>query len=278
MTTTHTPPSLPTPPRGPRASARVIAAIAIALGAVLILGTVLTTAASAAWQATRGSGSGTLSADATGIRALTIDTAAADVRIVYGGDTATLEVTDNASDWRLDRTGDTLRVTRDRGGWGPDLWFSGDDDVVLRLPSALQRVALDAEFSLSSGSLRADGAYGRLALDLSAGLMNVTGTADTLVAEVSAGRLELDLADARTAELTVSAGLADGRLTGTAPQQVSVDVSAGRADLVLPDAAYAVTDDVSAGGFSNDLREDPASRHRVSVSVGAGLVGLSSAG
>lgn len=275
MTTIQTPPPTPT---GPRASARVIAVLAITIGAILILGTVLTTVASAAWQATRGSGSGTLSADATGIRSLTIDAAAADVRVVYGGDTATLEVSGNAADWRLERAGDTLAVTNQRGWWSPGAWFSDPEEAVLTLPGILQRTALDAEFSLSSGSLRADGRYGRLELDVSAGLMNVAGRADTLIADVSAGRLQFEVADAQTAAVTVSAGLVDGVLTGAAPQQVSVDISAGRADLVLPDAAYAVAADVSAGSFRNALREDPASAHRVSVTVGAGLADLSSAG
>lgn len=275
MTTIQTPPPTPT---GPRASARVIAVLAITIGAILILGTVLTTVASAAWQATRGSGSGTLSADATGIRGLTIDAAAADVRVVYGGDTATLEVSGNAADWRLERAGDTLAVTNQRGWWSPGAWFSDPEEAVLTLPGILQRTALDAEFSLSSGSLRADGRYGRLELDVSAGLMNVAGRADTLIADVSAGRLQFEVADAQTAAVTVSAGLVDGVLTGAAPQQVSVDISAGRADLVLPDAAYAVTADVSAGSFRNALREDPTSAHRVSVTVGAGLADLSSAG
>ena len=97
MTTTLTPPP-PTagaggpsagrpdgPPRptGPRPAARVVAILTIALGAALIFGAFATSALGAIAGAARGSG--TLTADAADVRALTVDVAAADLSIVYGG-------------------------------------------------------------------------------------------------------------------------------------------------------------------------------------------------
>ena len=137
-------------------------------------------------------------------------------------------------------------------------------------------VRADADLSLSAGALRADGRYSSLDLDLSAGSMSVSGTAQSLDADVSAGRLVLDLDGVDEADLRLSAGAIGGELTGRAPQEVTVDVSAGRLELTLPDASYAVASDVSAGEFQNRLTVDAGSDHRVSVSVSAGFALLRS--
>lgn len=282
MTSTITPPPVPpapgaTAPRppeptGPRATARVIAILAIALGAVLIVGTVIVgvfSAVRAAAQRTE-----TMSTDATGIRDLDIDVAAADFEIVYRGDAVTLEVTGSAEDWHLTRDGDSVVVTTERGWWGGWRMFGEGDVAVLTLPAALERTALDADLSLSAGELRAEGTYGELDLDLSAGSMDLGGTARSLDADVSAGRLSFDLAGVQEADLQLSAGNATGMLAQTAPRELTIEVSAGRLDLTLPDDRYAVTTDVSAGDFENGLQVDPGSGNRVAVSVSAGFVGL----
>lgn len=283
MTGTITPPPLPPlapaaaaspppAPTGPRASARVIAILAIALGAVLIVGTILVgvfSAVRAAAQRTE-----TLTTDAAGIRDLDIDVDAADLEIVYGGDAVTLNVTGSAQDWQLSRDGESVVVTTERGWWGGWRMFGEGDVAVLTLPAALERTALDADLSLSAGALRASGTYGELDLDLSAGSMDLGGTARTLDVDVSAGRLAFDLAGVQEADLQLSAGSANGVLDQTAPRELTIDVSAGRLDLVLPDEVYAVTTDVSAGDFENGLRVDPGAGNRVSVSVSAGFVGL----
>ena len=79
------------------------------------------------------------------------------------------------------------------------------------------------------------------------------GSARTLVVDLSAGAAEILLDDVREATFSVSAGAIDSRLTGVAPRQVTVDVSAGSLDLTLPDAIYDVRSDVSAGDFVNRL-------------------------
>lgn len=262
------------PPPGPRTSARVIAILAIALGAVLVAGALVTGVFSAARAATQRTE--TLTADARGIRSLDVDVAAADLEIVYGGEEATLTVTGNVADWRLVRDGDGLAVTTQRGWWGSWRPFGDSDRAVLTLPQSLERAGLDADLSLAAGSLRATGAFGDLDLDLSAGAMDVSGSARALETDVSAGRLVFDLADVRDADLQLSAGAANGTLTGSAPQTVTIDVSAGRLDLTLPDVSYAVGSDVSAGELRNDLDIDARSDRRVSVSVSAGFVALGS--
>jgi hypothetical protein len=75
----------------------------------------------------------------------------------------------------------------------------------------------------------------------------------------------------------VSAGAVDARLTGSAPRAVTVDVSAGSLDLRLPDEAYDVRSDVSAGDFENGLRTDAESGNVVDVTVSAGTVTITEA-
>lgn len=263
-----------TPEPEPRASARVIAILAVALGAVLILGAVVSGVFSAVRAATQRTQ--TLTADAAGVADLEIDISSAQLTIVYGGDQVSLEVTGSAGDWRLTRDGDSLEVTTDRLWWGDWTLLGGDDTAVLTLPRALETRALDADFSVSNGVIGASGTYRELDLDLSAGSMNISGSAEAVDADISAGRLTFDLADVREADLQLSAGAVDGALTGRPPSETVIDVSAGRAELTLPDDTYAVSADVSAGTFDNRLSVDPTSRNRVSVAVSAGFAGLTS--
>ena len=195
MTTTLTPPPLPpqsgqpaqpghTPPSERRSSSRVVAIIAICLGAVLVLGTVITGVISiirtAAVHTT------TLTASIDGIRALDIDARAADVDIVYGDVAeATLRVVGSQGDWTFERQGDTLVVSSDRQWWGRWGWFREGDDVTLTLPTGTR--GLDADFDVDGGSLTATGDYGDLALTLDAGSLRIEGSAESLTTDVSAG-------------------------------------------------------------------------------------------
>lgn len=288
MTTTLTPPpptagadgpsggrpETPSRPSGPRPAARVVAILTIALGVALILGAFGTSALGAIAGATRHSG--TLTADAAGVRALDVDVAAADLSIVYGGDRASLAVDGAAADWRLRRDGDRLVVTTERSWWSAMRPFGRSDTAVLTLPRSLERVALDGDLTLSAGALRVQGAYGTLDVTVSAGSMELSGRAAELTANVSAGRLVMDLADVDRAGFKLSAGSVEGRLTGSAPRALTADLSAGRLALVLPDSTYAVSTDAAAGDVENRLRVDPSSPHRITVTVSAGFASLRS--
>lgn len=273
LTAPPQPPALPpTPPRPPRrTSARVISILAITLGAALIIGTLLTGIFSAVRAATLRTE--TFTADAAGISELEIDINAANLMIEYG-DEASLTVDGAAGDWRFERDDDALRVTNQRSWWVGWRWGSSDE-AVLTLPRSLERVVLDADLTVNGGALTADGRFGDLDVDLSAGSLDVSGSAQEVTVDGSAGRLTLDLADVDSADLTLSAGALTGAFTGSTPQIVTADVSAGRVELALPDDAYAVDSDVSAGQFRHTLTVDPASTHRVSVQVSAGAVILS---
>lgn len=177
--------------------------------------------------------------------------------------------------WSMERNGDELVVKSREGlNWGFDLCFGGCGvhQATLTLPLTLE--GIDAELSLGAGSLSADGNFGDVWLDVGAGEAVLEGSANRIDAEISAGRMEAELADVRQASFQVSAGGGDVRLTGTAPSEVTASVSAGSLSIVLPDVAYAVSSDVSAGGLDNGLRTDPSSRNRVTVDVSAGSLAL----
>lgn len=293
MSTTITPPPVPplppqppVPPHGAygapgagpapaprRGTSRAVAIIAIVIGSLIILGG-LGSAIFSAWRASAVT-SDTLSVDAAGVTGLDIDISAADLRVVYADvDAAQLEVTGNAGQWRLEREEDEISVYTERGGWFDFIGMGDVDRAVLTLPEAFADRAVDASLSLSAGSITADGAFGDLEIDLSAGAITVTGTANELDVEVSAGRTVIDLADVRSGSIQVSAGDVEGRLTGTAPREFGIDVSAGRVDLGLPNATYAVSSDISAGNLDNALQTSASASSRITVSISAGNVAL----
>jgi hypothetical protein len=259
-----------------------VAIIAICLGAVLLMGTVLTGVASIVRSAM--THTSTLTASADGVRNVDLDVSGADVTVAYGEVTeATLRVTSGNGDWRFERVGETLVVSSDRHWWGRWGWFRDADSATLTLP--LSSEGVDADFDVNGGSLTAQGGFGDLGLTLDAGSLRVTGRADTLTTEINAGSARLELGDVTSATLSVNAGSLEGRLGDTlgdenpvVPGFVSIDVSAGRVDLTLPDSVYAITSDVSAGNFSHDLENASTSNNRIGVTVSAGAVILRTAG
>lgn len=223
--------------------------------------------------------------DATGIQTLRMDVAGSDVTARFGDvEEATLEVDGKrGSNWTLERDDDELVVSSpDRGfgwwfdsGWFGDDWFS-DETVILTLPESLNGGRLDAEFTLSAGSLDIDGSYGEVDVEVGAGDLKIDGSATSLDANVNAGRADLVLADVTEAEFTVSAGKIVAELIDTTPSSVTIDVSAGSLDLTVPDDTYRVTQEVSAGSFDNRLNTSTESRFAIDASVSAGSVVLRS--
>lgn len=284
MTTiTPPPPTAPErppvePPRPSAGGSRVVAIIAIVIGALVLLGSagsaIAGTLVSASVQTT------SRSVDATGVDRLVVDTAAGGFRIEFADvDDAELEVTGSwgADRWTLERDGGTLEVRSPHvfgwmnwGGWFDDR----GTEAILRLPSELE--GLDADVNLSAGDLVAEGDFGDLDLDISAGRADVQGSAETLTGDMSAGRGELVLDDVSRIGLSVSAGSLEARFTGAQPDAVTLGVSAGSLRVTLPQGSYDVSSDVSAGGFDNGLGSTPGAASTVRVTVSAGEVVLRS--
>lgn len=270
-TTGGTPPTGPT--STPSSAARVIAGLTIAAGAGLLLFTAGTSVMSTIISG--GAATSTISAPTAGVSMLEMDAAAADVEVSFGDvDEATLTVTGTggAEAWELAREGDRLTVDSDRDWWSGWRLWGGSSRATLVLPADL--AGIDAQLSVGAGALRADGEFGALALRADAGSIDAAGTATSLDARVSAGRVSVELDGVREATVDVSAGRMSGALAGTAPTSVTIAAEAGGVDLALPRGGYAVSSTQEAGSFVNGLTEDPSSRNLLEVRVSAGSVVL----
>lgn len=287
MNTQATPPAAPPPaasalqsgsyPQQARGQSRVVAGLAIALGCVVVLATLgsatfSTIAAASVHTETQSIGT-------AGVTELIVEADATTMRIGFADvPQATLDVTSGAGsgEWALLRDGSELRV-RSPQAFGSGWFLGGMESVTLTLPRELEATALDATLALSAGELTVDGAFGALDIGVGAGAVTVEGSARTLVIDLSAGAAEILLDDVREATFSVSAGGIDARLTGVAPRQVTVDVSAGALDLTLPEAIYDVRSDVSAGDFVNRLTTGSDAGNVVDVMVSAGSATIGSA-
>lgn len=265
-------PSAPSSSPAPRSSSRVVAILTIALGSAVILGSIGVGAVSAVAAATvRTEQTRTLAVD--GVSRLDVDVSAGSAKVRFGDVTqATLDVTGGNGQWTFERAGDRLTLSSPSGILAVG-WFSGGSgDAVLTLPRALEDTPMDALLTVSAGSLDAEGTYGKLGIDMSAGAATVRGTAETVAVNASAGRADLGLRDVREADLALSAGEIIARLSGSAPDLVTVDISAGSLALTLPADRYAVDVDASAGSLVNRLDTSPGAAHRVKGQVSAGSV------
>ncbi|MDZ8201011.1 hypothetical protein RZO50_05775 [Microbacterium sp. SSW1-59] len=282
MTDTLTPPPTPSPspppPSRTRASSTVIAILTIALGAAILLGALVAASFRAVGSAMLEDASHT--ADAVGVRDLDLDITAADLRVEFADVTqARLDVSQGAAadQWRLVRDGDRLSVSTPSEFFGLRWMFGGNGDAVLVLPERLERAGMDATLDLAAGRIIADADWGDVALSISAGEVDLAGSADTIAADVSAGSADIDVTDVTDARFDVSAGEIVARMGGEAPDEVQVAVSAGSLRVVVPDEVYAVDIDVSAGDVTNRLQTSPSSPHRITGDVSAGDVRLTPA-
>lgn len=270
-------------PRASGGSGAKAGVIAIAaFGGIALLGTGGTAAFAAVHDVSARASSisgDTQTVSVDGVEGLDLDVAASDVTARFGDvDEATLEVTGNrGGNWMLDREGDDLVVRSPDsafgwldGRWFGGGWFDGEEVVVLTLPESLNDGSLDADFSLSAGSLDIQGMFNEVDIDMGAGALSMEGSATSIDAEISAGRADLDLFDVTEAEFSVSAGKLVAELAETAPRSISIDVSAGSLELTVPDEVYNVSQDVSAGSLDNRLDTSGSSRYQIDASVSAG--------
>lgn len=266
------------PQRPPSSAGRVVAILAIVFGSLVIVGAIVSAVVGTIVSASVHTTNRTV--EVAGVDRLDIDAAAGSLRVEFGSvREAELEVTSSwgADRWVLERDGGDLVVSSPRM-WGPwwifGGWFGGPGDAVLRLPQSLE--GLDADITFSAGTLDVDGEFAELDLTMNAGRADIAGSAESLKADMNAGRADLELADVATANLIVNAGSLDAALTGSQPDEVTVDLSAGSLNLSVPEGDYVVTSDVSAGGFDNRIGSDPSASSTIHVEVSAGQVTLRS--
>lgn len=279
-------PEAPAPASTPRSGdtgrssgATAVMILTAVVGGMALLGSGATAAVAATGTLVASSTEGTdavQSADASGIQNLDLDVDAGNMRIEFGDvEEATLAVTNSRGPaWTLERDGDTLvvRSPEFEFGWWFGSWFGDDQSAVLTLPTGLRESALDAELTLDAGSLDVVGDFGDLDITVNAGALDVEGAASSLTIDMSAGRADATLDGVDRADLTVAAGDLNVELTGRAPSQTTIDVSAGSLDLTVPDESYTITQDVSAGSLDAKVDQASGTRRMIDVSLSAGSV------
>lgn len=239
-------------------TSRTVSIIATVLGAVVLLGLVVSSARPVVDSVLAGGpGDASQSSSVEGITKIRVDSANAHVEIAFAEvPEAQLNVTSGSGNrWRLRTSGDTLTATNSRlFGGSCFIWCTREERVTILLPEELQgRLAADVE--LASGQVVVDGDFTDLGLEVAAGSFTFSGHSDTLDVDLAAG----------TAEIT---------LRGAPPERVAATLAAGRLDLTVPDVPYHVRSDVTFGNVDNQLRTSPDSAHRIDVELAAGRATL----
>lgn len=281
---TLAPPAPPTPEGSPpqqssttRSGTRALAiTIGVLGGGILLLGGA--TAAIGAIGSTMFSsegGSGTASLAVDGVSSLRVDVGAGDVDVAFGkGSEARLDYESSRGQWTFERDGDQLVVSSPNQQWFGFFDWGGEQRATLVLPESLEGV--NAELDVTAGSLAVDGVLGDVFYQLSAGEIELEGSATSIEGDMSAGRSIIELADLRTATFQVAAGGLYGDFRGgDAPEAIDLDVSAGSVEMQVPDVPYRMTIDRSAGSVDSNLQEARDARRTIDVEVAAGNVTFS---
>lgn len=264
---------------GRSSGATAILIVTAVVGGMALLGSGATAAFAATGSLVAASTEGSDSVqteDASGLTGIDLDVDAGNMRVEFGDvEEAELAVTNSRGPaWTLERDGDQLvvRSPEFRFGWWFGSWFGDDQSAVLTLPENLRDAELDADFTLDAGSLDVVGDFGALDVTVNAGALDVEGAATSLVIDMSAGRADGLIDGVDQADLSVSAGDLNVELTGRAPSQTRIDVSAGSVDLTVPDESYSITQDVSAGSLDAEVDQSSDTRRMIDVSLSAGSV------
>jgi len=274
--TSPTPIDTPSTPRR-RGAALAISITTTVVGGCLLLGTLVGTGLSAA-ASLRDTGTAFDggSVASRGLTDLDIDVAGGALTVEYGDvDEARLDTAGRGpGGWTFERDGDTLRVESPRGGFLNGA--GGGSHATLVLPQALADRAVDARVEVAGGSLDLDADLRSLSIQLAGGEIDVTGSARDVDVSVTGGSASTDLSGVETAAFDVAGGELSTELSGNAPQKTSVTLTAGSADITLPDEEYRVTSDGSLGSVDNRLRTSSSATAVVEVQASLGQVTLRS--
>ncbi|MBS1672566.1 MAG: hypothetical protein JSS74_01200 [Actinobacteria bacterium] len=262
----------PRPGRGALTAITIAAAI-IGGGALVVAGG--TSAVAALNQVTSGTGAASngQSVAVTGVTTLRVDVGRGEASIRFA-DVSRAEMSvsgQGGGDWNMRRDGDVLRVQRPSGpfGWWFGSWFGAEPRMTLTLPRDLEG-ELTADLTLNAGSLSTEGRFDTLTATVNAGSLEIDGGATSVTTRISAGSATLNLEDTTTADLSMSAGDLTATITGTQPDLVRLDASAGSMDVTVPAGRYDLSRDTSAGALDAQIQTDPSSTHRIRSTLSAG--------
>lgn len=272
----------------PTSGRRGIAIATAVVGGVVLLGLGASAAFAMAASSQRADAQTTQASalapvDATGITGLDLNVGVADLRLEYGSVTeATLTATGGSAErWRFGRDGDELVVRAPNANSG--FCFFGvcpstrgqQVTATLTLPRAFATQALDADITIGVGSVRTDGTFGELDVQVDAGDAFISGTATDLDLVIGMGTFEGEITGAATVNAEVSLGDLALVLKGDPPRDVTLKVSAGSIDLAVPAGIYDVTPARASGSLDNELNTAPGAPNRISAKVDLGDITLS---
>lgn len=264
------PAPVPTPPR--RSPGSLAVAIGtIVVGGFVIVGTLLSTGFTAARDLRSSDATAPLQQTAVdGVRDLDIEVSGGALTVVFADISEAQLDGSGIGGWTLEQDGDTLKVATPRRSFAD--WGNGAQ-ATLTLPQDLERTNLDLRVEVAGGSLDLAGDYGDVDVQVAGGGATVTGSASALSISVSGGSATADVegVDAATFEVTGGDLVAD--LTGAAPARTSIEVTAGSADIGLPDDTYRLTSD-GPGSVDSALRTSPTATPRIDVQATLGSVTL----
>lgn len=267
---TPPPAAAPTPPRRTGA-ALAVSIVTIVVGGCAILGAFASSGFSAAAAFSRSAGSGqTQASDIQGVRDLDVDIAGGSLTIEYGEVSEAILDDMNTPGWTIEKRGSTLRVV------SPDhslVDWGSSPAASLTLPRELGRSGIDLRVDLAGGSLDAVGDFGDLAVKVTGGQATLSGRADALDVSVAGGSASAEVSGADSAAFEVAGGELSAVLTGTTPTTTTIEVTAGSADIALPDDTYLVASE-GPGSLDNSLPTSPTATARVEVQTALGSVTL----
>lgn len=266
------------PPAAPRrrGAAFAISVVTIVAGGFIALGTFVGTGLTAAhgmassrWDAVASEQVSSASESAA-LASLEVQVAGARLSIV-SGDVEAPEIdaaTSGPNAWTFERDGDHLRVVSPTGSF-----IDPDSRATLTLPRGS---SVAADVRVSGGTLDVQGDFDALDLEVSGGSATVAGNAHSVDLSLAGGSASVSLTDASTAAFDVAGGRLTVALDGATPDSTRVEVTAGSADITLPDDEYAVTTDDGVGTVDNRLRRNAAAVATVDVTATMGSVTLRS--
>ncbi|MDQ1084484.1 MULTISPECIES: hypothetical protein [Microbacterium] len=270
-------PSASEPPRR-RGAAFAVSVVTIVVGACVAVGTLAGTGVSAVasmadWRGQTATYDSSTDGTAEQLTELDIDLAGGALTVEFG-DVAFAQLDADShgrKGWTFERDGDSLRVASPSGSFAD--WGSGSR-ATLVLPRDLDGSGIRADIQVTGGALELSGGFGDVTVEVAGGTASVDGVARDIDLTLSGGSATARLTDVETAAFEVAGGELTATLDGVAPTRTDVEVTAGSADITLPDDEYDVRIDDGLGSVDNGLRTSSSAVAEVDVTATMGSVRL----
>ncbi|WP_285138238.1 hypothetical protein [Microbacterium sp. lyk4-40-TSB-66] len=272
-------PAAPEPPRR-RGAAFAVSIVTIVVGTVVAVGTLAGTGFSAVasmadWRGETSSYDVSSDTSSLPLTDLRIDLAGGELTVEYGDvDSPQLDADDRGRrGWTFERDGDSLRVASPSGSF---VDAGRGARATLTLPRDLDGSGITADIQVTGGALDLTGDFGDVTVEVAGGTATLDGAARDVDLTVSGGSATAAMTDAETAAFEVAGGELTATLSGMTPTRTDVEVTAGSADITLPDDDYRVRVDDGMGSVDNGLRTDSSATATVDVTATMGSVTLRS--